>query len=163
MTPPPGSVNARLQAAQGYLGLGMAMDAWDELENIDAKHRANPRVLKVRLEVARALAAWEIVVEVARHLAKLEPDNALHVVNLAEAERHVHGPEAAFAVLEWAIDTRPDHAPLRFNLAVELARAGRPADARRVLRVAFKLDPKLRAPALDHPELAAVIDCEDVD
>lgn len=162
MTPPPGSVNARLEAAQGYLGLGLPMDAWNELEAIPAAKRAQPRVLCVTLMVARALKQWEMVVEVARHLAKLEPDNVLHVVHLAEVERHVRGPEAAFAVLEWAIDTHPDYAPLRFNLAVELARAGRPTDARRVLRVAFELDPKLRAPALDHPELGPVIDCEDM-
>jgi hypothetical protein len=60
------AVNARLQAAQGFLGLSMAMDAWNELEEIPAAKRAHPRVLKVRLEVARALGKWEMVAELAR-------------------------------------------------------------------------------------------------
>lgn len=160
---PPGSINARLEAAQGFLGLGMATDAWHELEAIPAAKRAHPRVLRMRVEVARALGQWEMVAELARHLADKEPDNILHVSHLAEATRHLRGPDAAVAVLESAVIADPDDAFLRFNMGVELARAGRAADARRVLAVAFELDPKLRAPALDHPELAAVIDCEDVD
>lgn len=46
------SPNRRLNAALGYLGLGMAQDAWNELEEIDA--RARPEVLKVRVEVCRS-------------------------------------------------------------------------------------------------------------
>lgn len=94
----PQSLNARLHAAQGYLGLGMAQDAWDELENIDAKHRTHPRVLKVRLEVARALAQWEMVETLARTLVKLEPDDPLHAANLAQAVRQREGLGAKTAL-----------------------------------------------------------------
>lgn len=85
----PQSTNARLQAAQGFAALGLPQDAWDELENIKTKHRAHPSVLKVRLEVARALGKWEMVETLARTLAQLEPDDPLHAVNLAQAVRHL--------------------------------------------------------------------------
>jgi tetratricopeptide (TPR) repeat protein len=162
MQPSPGSVNARLEAAQGFLGLGLPMDAWDELEAIPAAKRGHARVLKVRLEVARALGKWEMVAELARHLATVDAGDVLHLVNLAEAERHLRGPQAALVVLEQATGLHPEFAALHFSLAVELARVGRPVDARQALRAAFELDPQLRAPALDHPELARVIDCEDI-
>ena len=50
-----------LSAALGYLGLGMAQDAWNELEDIEAKDGARPEVLKVRVEVCRALESWELM------------------------------------------------------------------------------------------------------
>jgi hypothetical protein len=48
-----------LNAAVGYLNLGMPQDAWNELEDIETKDRARPEVLKVRVEVYRALESWE--------------------------------------------------------------------------------------------------------
>jgi len=62
-----------LNAALGYLGLGMPMDAWNELEEVDPQHRAHPECHKVRVEVCRALEKWEMMAEVSRHLQKIEP------------------------------------------------------------------------------------------
>ena len=58
----------RLNAAVGYLNLGMPQDAWNELEDIAAKDRARPEVLKVSVEVCRALKQWEMMAEVSNHL-----------------------------------------------------------------------------------------------
>lgn len=152
----PQSTNARLHAAQGYLGLGMAQDAWDELESIEAKHRGHPSVLKVRLEVARALGQWEMVAELARHLSKVEPEESLHVFNLAQAVRELEGHEAALAVYEFAADRWPDFGHLRLAMAVELCALNRVEDAKRMLAVAIRQDPQLREVAIDHPGLEAV-------
>jgi tetratricopeptide (TPR) repeat protein len=152
----PSSVNARLHAAQGYLGLGMAQDAWDELERIAPKHKAAPAVLKVRLEVARALGNWQLVEQLARHLAKFEPDESLHVFNLAQAMRQLEGPESALAVYEFAADRWPDFAHLRVATAVELCALGRVEDAKRMVKVAVQKDPQLREVIIDHPGLEAV-------
>lgn len=152
----PQSLNARLHAAQGYLGLGMAQDAWDELENIEAKHKAQPSVLKVRLEVARALGKWQLVAELARHLSKIEPDDSLHVFNLAEAMRQLEGHEAALAVYEFAADRWPEFGHLRLAMAVELCALNRVDEAKRMLKVAVEQDPQLREVAIDHPGLEAV-------
>jgi tetratricopeptide (TPR) repeat protein len=146
----------RLEAAQGYLGLSMAMAAWDELEQIEASHRGLPPVLKVRLEVARALGKWEMVETLARHLGKIEPQESLHVFNLAEAIRQLEGPEAALAVYEFAVDRWPDFAHLRVAMAVELCALDRISDAKRMLQAAIENDPEIRAVILDHPGLEAV-------
>ena len=150
------SPNRHLNAALGYLGLGMAQDAWNELEQIDAKDRGNPDVLKVRVEVARALGKWELVSELARHLSKIEPDESLHVFNLAQATRQLKGHEAALAVYEFAADGWPDFGHLRVAMAVELCALDRVSEAKVILREAIKRDPDLKPVVLDHPELEAV-------
>ena len=45
-----------LNATLGYLGLGMPMDAWNKLEEVDAQDSARPEVFKLRVEVCCALA-----------------------------------------------------------------------------------------------------------
>jgi tetratricopeptide (TPR) repeat protein len=73
----------------------------------------------------------------------------------AEHPDHVsdQGPVAAAAVYEFAIERFPDLALLRVSLAVELVKAGQIDEAKRVLKMAFELDPDLRMVALDHPGL----------
>ena len=146
----------RIEAAQGFLGLGMLQDAWDELENIEAKDRGCLAVLKVRLEVARAMGKWDMVETLARHLAKAEPDESLHVFYLAQAMRELEGHESALAVDEFAVGSWPDFAHLRVAMAVELCALDRVADAKRMLKVAVEKDPQLREVILDDPRLAAV-------
>lgn len=146
----------RIEAAQGFLGLGMLQDAWDELENIEAKNRGAIAVLKVRLEVARAMGKWDMVEHLARHLTKAEPDESLHVFNLAQAMRELEGHESALAVYEFAVDRWPKFGHLRLAMAIELCALDRLPEARAVLKTAIKLDPQLREVALNHPGLEAV-------
>ena len=82
----PPSVAAHLQAAKGYLRLGMAHAAWKELEKIDKSEKLNLLAIwKVQVEVARALGKWQLVGELAQQLAKLEPDEPRHLANLEQA------------------------------------------------------------------------------
>jgi tetratricopeptide (TPR) repeat protein len=134
----------RIEAAQGFLGLGMLQDAWDELENIEAKDRGCLAVLKVRLEVTRAMGKWELVETLARHLAKVEPDESLHVFNLAQAMRELEGHESALAVYEFAVDRWPKFAHLCLAMAIELCALDWVPEAKAVLKTAIKLDPQLR-------------------
>ena len=74
--------NGRLQAAQTYLGLGMAQAAWEELEKIDKSEKVNLLAIwKVQVEVARALGKWPLVRELAEQLAKLEPGEPRHIAD----------------------------------------------------------------------------------
>ncbi len=145
-----------LNTAAGFLQLGDAMDAWNELERITPLNRAKTEVLTVRLAVCRALKSWELAEDVARTLIKRQPKNVMHVVALAEVMGHREGPTAAAAVYEFAIDRFPEFAPLRVSLAVELVKAGQIDDAKRVVKMACKLDPDLRLVVLDHPGLSAI-------
>lgn len=145
-----------LNTAAGFLQIGDAMAAWNELEEIDAKNRASTEVLGLRLDVCRKLGKWELAEDIVRTLVKREPHSVMHVVALAEVMGRREGPVAAAAVYEFAIDRFPDFAPLRVSLAVELVKAGQVNDAKRVLKAAFELDPDLRLVVLDHPGLNAI-------
>jgi hypothetical protein len=145
-----------LNTAAGFLHIGEAMDAWKELEEIAAANRAQTEVLTLRIAACRKLQKWEIAEDIARTLIKREPHNVMHVVSLAEVMGHREGPIAAAAVYEFAIDRFPDLAPLRVSLAVELVKAGQIEDAKRVVKVACKLDPDLKLVVLDHPILEAL-------
>jgi hypothetical protein len=145
-----------LNVAAGLLQIGEALDAWHELERIEAVNRASTEVLTVRMAVCRALKQWELAGEIGRTLIKREPHNVMHVVTLAEATGRHEGPVAAAAVYEFAIDCFPDFSSLRVSLAVELVKAGQVRKAKQAVKMACQLDPNLKLVVLDHPGLSAI-------
>jgi hypothetical protein len=152
------SLSKRLEAAHGYLGLGMHMEAWNELEGIDPEKRALPEVLNVRVEVCRGLEKWEMMAEIAGHLLKAEPEDPGHQIDLAFAIRRVHGEDEAAAVLVQARQIFPKEPLLPYNLACYRAVRGRVAEAKQLLAEAFSLDVSLRETSLDDPDLVGVWD-----
>lgn len=150
------AIRRHLDASIGYLGLGLLMDAWNELEEIDAKDRTRPEILKLRVEVCRALENWEMMAEVSQFLAKGEPNDPSHVLNLAYAKRRFESVESAERVLKVAEAKFPDCALIQYNLGCYLAVSGRPDEARRYLSEAFKKDSGLRASALDDSDLDGI-------
>ena len=147
-----------LNAVQGYLHLGMEMDAWNELENIPAEQRGRPEVLKIRADVSRSMKKWELVVEITNHLAKIEPNDPRHPVNLAAATRKIEGEQDAADILEQARSTFPNDAVLAYNLACYRAVLGRVDEAKKLLAEAVRLDSSLRPHSLDDPDLAVLWD-----
>jgi predicted Zn-dependent protease len=145
-----------LDAAIGFLGLGMPMDAWKELEEIDAKDRGRIEVLKVRVEVCRCLEKWELMAEIAQLLVEMEPAEAEHPIDLAFAVRRSKNPEAAAEILEEAKGRFPLEGTIPYNLACYRAVTGKIAEARALLAEAFSLDASLRITSLDDPDLLGV-------
>lgn len=135
-----------LNAAVGYLNLGMPQDAWNELEDIDAKDRARPEVLKVRVEVCRALKQWEMMVEVSNHLGKIEPDEVSHALDQAHATRRFKNEVEAAEILSMALRRYYDDALVRprHNLACYWCVMGRVEKARATLETAIKKGESLR-------------------
>ena len=134
----------RLNAAVGYLNLGMPQDAWNELEDITAKDRARPEVLKVRVEVCRALKQWEMMAEVSNHLRKIEPDEVGHALDQAHAARRFKSEAEAAEILSMALRRYCDDALVRYNLACYWCIMGRVEEAREMLGTACRRDESLR-------------------
>ena len=151
-------LSKRLEAAQGYLALGMHLDAWDVLESIPAEQRALPEVLKIRVDACRFMKKWDIAAEVSRHLAQIEPEDPRHPVNLATAVREIEGEEAALNILEDVRGVFPNDADILYNLACYRAVLGRVEEAKTLLAEAFTHDASLRLAALDDPDLVGVWD-----
>lgn len=146
----------RLNAAIGYLNLGLPQDAWNELEDIEAKERARPEVLKVRVEVCRALKSWELMAEVSNYLQKIEPDEVGHPLNMAYALRRFKGVSEAADILSLALRRYYDDALIRYNLACYWCVMGRVEEAREMLESACKKDNSLRKLAETDEDLVAL-------
>ncbi len=60
--------NGHLQAAVGYLELGLPLEANEEIEAIEPEMKTLSEVLAVRVEIFRALGKWELMRIVCRQL-----------------------------------------------------------------------------------------------
>ena len=141
-----------LEAAQGYCGLGMYLDADDEIERIDAYARAVPEVLGVRVEIYRNLEKWEQMQAVAKTLA-VNMDGEPHWwVCWAFATRRAECLDKARDILILALEQYPRAAVVHYNLACYECQLGDLGAAKRHLEVAFSQEPECRLTALEEAD-----------
>lgn len=145
-----------ITAAQGYLELGMPLDADAELDLIDPFCRHLPEVLVARVCVYLTLQKWDLMQAVAKRLVNHDPDDIQWTLWLAFATRRAVSIDSAKRILLEAVERHPKAALFHYNLAcyesvqddVEVAKAR--------LQHALKLDPSLRLKALDDADLKGV-------
>lgn len=142
-----------LLAAQGYLELGMFLDADAELERIDPERRHLPEILEVRMHIFCALKKWELMQAVAKSLALLDPENVHWIVSWAFATRRADCIEVARRILVNAVERQEDEALFHFNLACYECQLGNLDGAKERLKRAFVLNRSYRALALDDEDL----------
>lgn len=146
-----------LTAAEGYVELGMYLDADAELDRIDPYARHVPEVLVVRVEIYRALGKWELMQTVARKLTHYDSKDVQAVVWLAYATRRAESIQAAKAILLDAVEHLPA-AIIHYNLACYECQLGEVEVAKVRLQHAFKLEKELRSVALDDEDLKPIWD-----
>lgn len=147
-----------LDAAQGYLALGMAEDANRELDGIDPFCCHLPEVLAVRLAVYEHSHRWGLAETVAKRLTATAPDDPLWPISLAYATRRLRSVAAARAILLEAAKTHPEEPTIQYNLGCYACQLGELENARAHLRRAFTSEPKYREIALDDPDLQPLWD-----
>lgn len=147
-----------LTAAEGYVELGMFLDANGELEEIDPEVRHVPEVLAVRVKIYRALGKWELMRTVAKKLTDYDPENPRWPLAWAFATRRVDSLDAARRILVEAWKVHEKEALFPFNIACYLCQLGQVEIAKGVLEVAFRLDPMIRLRALDDEDLKPLWD-----
>ena len=143
-----------LQAAQGYIALGMVSEANDELEQINAACRRLPEVLAVSIAVYQKAERWEMVQVVAKQLATDQPDNPQWPISLAYATRRLEWIDAAKTILLDAATKHRDEPIIHYNLGCYECQLGNIDVAKDHLMRAFQLQPKCTEMALDDPDLA---------
>jgi predicted Zn-dependent protease len=142
-----------LEAAHGYLILGMHQDAWDELENLSPELRADDAVLELRIQIYHGLGKWESARVLAESLAKRCPENPQWWILWAFSVRFEQSVEAARAVMLKAASVHPDVALIPYNLACYACVLGQMESTRMLLAKAFAMDGTLKRLALDDPDL----------
>lgn len=137
-----------LEAASGYIELGLHLYANEELEKITPELRVLPQVLAFRLHIYQALEKW-----VAKTLAMTQPSNAQWWISWAYATRRADCLAAARLILENALEPHPACAIIHYNLACYECQLGNVDAAKDRLKKAFETDIGLRAQALEDEDL----------
>jgi tetratricopeptide (TPR) repeat protein len=151
--------NLHLQAAHGWLELGLPLEADKELDEITPELRARPDVLLVRCEVYFQAKKWEHVVAVAETLVKMLPKEpqvwiqrsfALHELGRTqEAFEHLLPVGRKFRKV-WTIP---------YNLACYCAQLGRLDECQVWFKKAMAIDEhNVKRKAIDDPDLKPLWD-----
>jgi tetratricopeptide (TPR) repeat protein len=146
-------MNKQLQAAVGYLELGMILEANDEIENLSPELKTSSPVLGVRMEIYRAAEKWTLMEVVARELWKRHQDAPDYWNDLAWTTRRAVGIDQAFEILSKAVEKFPKDALTNFNLGCYLSQMGEIEKAKDHVGKAIKLDSKFKILALDDSDL----------
>lgn len=142
-----------LEAAWGYLVLGMHQDALDELESLPLDLPADDHVLELRIWIYHGLEKWESARSLAESMAKLSPQSPHWWIQWAFSLRREKSVEAARAVLLEAAAAHPDLALIPYNIACYACVLGQIESAHKLLTVAFSMDGMLKRIALDDSDL----------
>jgi tetratricopeptide (TPR) repeat protein len=148
-----GSDQRHLQAAHGYIELGLFEEANAELEEIDPFSRHSFEVLVAHLAIYHGLEKWEVLAMVAKRLTEWNPKEPGFSFELAYATRRAESIYAAHAILTRAAGLHPNDGTIQFNLACYEAQLGNIDRARAHLTRATKADGKFSLMALDDPDL----------
>lgn len=95
----------------------MVNEASDELEAIVWDDRMKPEVLAMRVDLYHAAQNWELMADIAKHLAEALPDQYDGWINWAFALREQPNVQEAKEVALRGLELHPVCAILRFNLA----------------------------------------------
>jgi predicted Zn-dependent protease len=145
-----------LNAAIGYLELGMLAESAGELENLPPEDRASSAVLCVRMEIYRSAKKWSLMEVVARELWKRHPDDSAYWINLAWVVRRHESIKAAQIILLEALEKFPNDAMTNYNMGCYACLLGAMEEAKKFVGDAIKLDSKYKLMALDDPDLESL-------
>lgn len=148
----------RLEYATGFITLGLLNEASEELESIEGEDRLSDEVMTVRCDLYMAAKDWDLLIAVARELARLTPKNDQGWIHWAYALRELGRIAEAKAVLLRAEPLHTSCAVLHYNLACYECLLGDIPEARRRLAVACKMSKEWKTAALDDPDLKAMWD-----
>lgn len=143
----------QLQAAVGYLELGMLVEANDEIENLAPDLKTSSPVLGVRMQIYRAAEKWPLMEVVARELLKRHSNEPVYWHDLAWAVRRADSINAAQKILLDASNRFPNDAMTHFNLGCYACQLGDIEEAKTRVGRAIELDAKFKMLALDDPDL----------
>jgi hypothetical protein len=143
-----------IAAAQGFLELGMSDQAWEQLEEIEAEHRADSEVLAMRLRILQRMDRFDMGTEIARGAVRLHPGELdLWLLGC----HHVRGAQGTAEALEFLLrcgDRFHIEAAYWFELACLYCQAGDLIRTAQCTRRAVDLDRGYQIRVLDHPDLA---------
>ena len=145
-----------LTAAEGFIELGMYLDADAALDDIDPMCRHLPEVLAVRVKAYQALESWELMEVVAKKLVEYDPDDAGWWILWAQATSRAESIEAGRLILVNALERHAHDAGVNFNLACYECSLGNIERTKECLKRCFDIDPSWKLVALEDERFEAL-------
>ena len=135
-----GSDAFHVRAAIGWLELGNASEAGEELARVSAAAMEHPDVLEVRWQVCAATQSWDAALAVAERLVATRPKRASSWIHRAYALRRANSGnlQKAWDALLPAAKLFPKNPMILYNLACYAAQFGQLDNAWEWLRKAIK-------------------------
>ena len=145
-----------LQAASGWLELGLADEALVELETLPTDFRSQREVLELKLAAQMVSQAWNPASDTARLLCLKAADEPLFFLRAAFC---LHETGDTLAACNWLLrgpKTLFDMAIFHYNLACYLWTLGEANRARSHLKQAITMDESFLETARDDRDLAGI-------
>lgn len=146
-----------LDAAAGYLTLGLIDEAWEELESLPPELEREHPVLELRCEIYQRRGRWNSARVLAESMAHRFPENPAWWLSWAYALRREQTVEAARGVLWEAAQRHPGVPLIVYNLACYACVLGELDEARRLLAKSIAMDPAMKKLATTDEDLTPIM------
>ena len=145
-----------LEAADGYLYLGMPTEALEEFGAIPDSERRNAPVMLAEIRVLLHMKNWRHAEKLSARGSNLHPEEDEFTVQGVFALHQLEKGDEAFRVLHAAPEWIRRTGILHYNLACYEARLGDLNAARRCIDAAIEINSAIKKNARSDPDLAAL-------
>ena len=129
-----------LEAAEGWLELGLPLEANAELKKITPQQQGHPDVLELRWHISAKEKKWATCVEIAAAVIQLAPERVDGWIHRSFALHELQKTQEAFQQLLTAVDQFPKVWTIPYNLACYAAQLHQFNEAQKWLEQALALD-----------------------
>jgi tetratricopeptide (TPR) repeat protein len=129
-------------AASGWMGLGKTIEAAEELEKIQPANQAHPDVLEILWQIHAKSANWNICLDIARGIIKLDPQRPSGWMNSAAALFGLKRTQEAFDELNSVAERFPKSWRIHYALACYCAQLRRFIESQLWLNKAMAIERK---------------------
>lgn len=119
-----------VNAAMGWLELGIPQEAQAEIESLSFLHRYHPDVLVIRWKICARMLRWDQALALARCLIEIAPDQPAGHICLAYSLYNSQRAQEAYLELRNAAQRFPNTGPIFYFLARLASRVGPEAEAK---------------------------------
>ncbi len=160
MNPLPWPDNHHLDAANGWLELGDAVEAAEEIQRIAPEMRLHPEVLNVRWQILAREKDWDTCLVIAGTLTRLVPESSVGWIDLSYTLHELGRTQEAWNNLENVAHKFPEDCTIAYNRACYACCLGKLSAAQELFLLTMKLgDPKeLKRVALADEDLEPLWD-----
>ena len=147
-----------IEAAQGYLELGMVDEALAELERVPEAERLHEDVEQLRVYILMRARRWDEAIAVCLALRAERPELTLSYIHGAFCLHELGRTTEAMRLLQEGPASLLREPIYYYNLGCYHAVLGNPEEAQSCLRTSFNMDDKFREIARYDPDLEGVIE-----